>query len=135
MPARPPPPTDGELEILRVCWTLGRARTRAIHEALNVSREKRSLPPLSFNTVATVLGKLVIKGFVRRFEDEPTRHEFEALYREEEISRSLAGDVMRRLFRGSIVDLVQNAFRDKKPSREELAELQKLIDQSAGRKP
>jgi hypothetical protein len=41
---------------------------------------------------------------------------------------------MRRLFRGSIVGLAQNAFRDKKPSREELAELQKLIDESAGRK-
>jgi BlaI family transcriptional regulator, penicillinase repressor len=134
MAKRPPPPTDGELEILRAMWSIGRARTRAIHKALNKEREARELPPLAFNTVATVLGKLVNKDFVRRFEEDPTRHEFEALFREEEISRSLAGDVMRRLFGGSIVGLVQNAFRDKKPSREELAEIQKLIDESAGRK-
>jgi BlaI family transcriptional regulator, penicillinase repressor len=133
MPTRPSPPTDGELELLHALWSIGRARTRAIHAALNVDRKKRSLPPLAFNTVATVLNKLEIKGFVRRFDDQPTRHEYEAIFREEEISQALASDVVHRLFRGSLVALVQNALRDKKPSSDELAELQKLLDKSAAR--
>lgn len=134
MSSRQPPPTTGELEVMRACWKLGRARTRMIHAAVNVDRKSRGLPPLSFNTVATVLLKLTAKDFVRKIEDDPTRHEYEAIRGEEETSRSLAGDVLRRLFRGSIVDLVQNAFREKKPTADELAELQKLIDQTAGRK-
>jgi predicted transcriptional regulator len=133
MPSKPTPPTNGELEILRAMWSIGRARTLAIHKALNVDRVERSLSPLAFNTVATVLGKLHTKGFVKRHEDDPSRHEYSVIYSEDQISQAMAGDVVRRLFHGSVVEAVQSAFREKKPSREELAELQTLMDATATR--
>jgi predicted transcriptional regulator len=131
MPKKPIPPTNGELEILRAMWRIGRARTRAIHAAVNEDRKERSLPPLAFNTIATVLNKMAIKELARRFEEDPTRHEYEAIFREDEVSRSLAGDVLRRMFAGSIFGMVQSAFREKKPSRDELAQLRKLIDDAS----
>lgn len=134
MASRQPPPTEGELEVLRACWALGRAKTRKIHEQVNVARKARGLPPLSFNTVATVLLKCVAKDFVLKIEEDPTRHEYEAIWTEEQTARSHASNVIRRLFRGSLVELVQNAFRDKKPSSDELSQLQKLIDQAGSRK-
>jgi predicted transcriptional regulator len=128
-----PIPTDGELEILRAMWRIGRARTLAINVAVNEDRKARSLPALAFNTTATVLGKLDIKGLVHRIADEPTRHEFETIVSEEDVGRAIAGDVVRRLFNGSIVSLVQSAIRDKKPSPKELAGLRTLIDGAAGK--
>jgi predicted transcriptional regulator len=132
MAKKPIPPTNGELEILRAMWRIGRKRTRSIHAAVNEDRKALSLPPLAFNTIATVLNKMVIKELARRFEEDATRHEYEAIFAEDDISRSVAGDVLRRFFRGSIFGFVQGAFREKKPSKDEIAKLQKLIDQSRG---
>jgi BlaI family transcriptional regulator, penicillinase repressor len=127
MAKQTPIPTDGELEILRAMWRIGQARTSAIHTALNVDRKARSLPPLAFNTTATVLGKLDNKGLVRRFTREPTRHEFLAIFGEDEVGRAMARDVIDRLFRGSLLSLVHFAVGAVKPSAQEIRELQRLI--------
>lgn len=114
-------PTPAELEILQIFWRLGRARVATVHEAIQQRR------PLSINTVSTMVGVLVDKGFLRKVRDDRPQ-EFEAAIEESQLQRSYVADVRERLFSGSLRQLINHAFRGREPSKEELAELQRLID-------
>jgi BlaI family transcriptional regulator, penicillinase repressor len=53
-------PTERELEIMQVLWSLGPARLGEVQEALN----RQGSDPVAPSTVATQLNLLVHKGYV-----------------------------------------------------------------------
>src|ERR1035438_4111342 len=67
MPAKPndlPRPTDAELEILTVLWSLGPSTVRGVHET--TMRRK----PAQYTTVLKTLQIMAEKGLVRRDEKQ-----------------------------------------------------------------
>ena len=65
--------------------------------------------------------------------DESNRtHIYRPKLSEEKTLRQLVQDLMHRAFGGSAQKLVMQALATKKASREELDEIQKLIDQMKG---
>ena len=122
MPAEPPRPTDAELEILTVLWSLGPSPVREVHEVL--SRRK----PTQYSTVLKFLQIMAEKGLVRRDETERA-HVYEPARPREWTQRQLAGDLLHRAFNGSAKSLLLGALSARKASREELAELRKLLDE------
>jgi BlaI family penicillinase repressor len=122
MPENPPRPTDAELEILTVLWSLGPSTVREIHDA--ISRRK----PAQYSTVLKFMQIMADKGLVRRNEKQRA-HIYEPARPREWTQRQLAGDLLQRGFNGSARSLMLGALSARKASKAELAELRRLLDE------
>src|SRR5271169_3926749 len=124
-PSDPLRPTDAELEILTVLWSRGASTVRDVHEAI-VKRK-----PTQYTTVLKMLQIMAEKGLVRR--DEKQRaHIYHASRPREWTQRQLAGDLIQRAFNGSAKSLILGALSARKASRQELAEIRKILDEYEG---
>ena len=113
-------PTGGELEILRVLWARGPSTVRDVHAALGGRT--------GYTTVLKLMQIMAEKGHVRRDESART-HVYAAVVGEEQTQRHLVGDLMERAFGGSAKKLMVAALSGRKASRQELAEIRRLIDE------
>lgn len=116
-----PRPTDAELAILRVLWTLGPSTVREVQDELVKVR------PTGYTTVLKLLQIMGEKGLVRRDETERA-HRYEARAAKDETQRRLVVDLLERAFGGSAQQLVMRALSERRASAEELAEIRKLLD-------
>ena len=121
-----PRPTDAELAILRVLWERGPSTVRDVTEAVHEDRGT------GYTTALKLLQIMTEKGLVRR-EDSQRTHIFEAVLPAEETQRQLVGDLLERAFGGSAEKLVVQALSAKRASREELAQIRKLLDELEGK--
>ncbi len=125
MASRQPKPTAAELEILRVLWECGPSPVREVQRTLN------KIKPTGYTTVLKFLQIMTDKGLVTR--DEKQRPQiYHSRYRREHTQRQLLHDLVQRAFGGSVKALVLQALAGRKSSREELEEIEKLLDRVEG---
>src|SRR5580693_1338976 len=122
MTEHPPRPTDAELEILTILWSRGPSTVRDVHEIIC----KRK--PTQYTTVLKMLQIMSEKGLVRR-DDKQRAHIYDAARPREWTQRQLAGDLLQRAFAGSAHTLMMGALSARKASKQELADLRKLLDE------
>jgi len=122
-----PRPTDAELAILRVLWERGPSTVRQVFEVLSAERE------LGYTTVLKMLQIMHEKGLVQRDITDRT-HVFSASESQVQTQRHLLDDLLDKAFGGSSLSLVMQALATRRASREELAEIRKLLDQAEGGK-
>lgn len=120
MNSKLPRPTDAELEILTVLWSLGPATVRQVYEVISRRRTAQ------YTTVLKFMQIMAEKGLVRRDEGQRA-HVYAAAKPREWTQRQLAGDLLERAFSGSAKALLVGALSASTASREELAEMQKLL--------
>jgi predicted transcriptional regulator len=114
-------PTDAELDILRVLWEYGACTVRKVHELLP------GHPPRGYTTVLKLMQIMSEKHLVRR--DEAQRaHVYEATISPEQVQGSMLKHILERAFGNSTSKLVQRALASNPTSREELAEIRRLLD-------
>lgn len=118
----PTPPTERELEILKILWDRGRASVREVYE--DMSRTA----PIVQNTVQAFLRTMEDKGLVRHRTQGRT-FIYQPVPRREETEKRLVSGVLQRVFDGAIDQLVQSALSLRKPTPDELAKLEELIRQ------
>ncbi len=118
-------PTDAEVDILAVLWKRGPSTVREVHEALG----KDSI----YNTTLKQMVIMSEKGLVKRSERFRS-HVYEASSPQEQIQRQIAGDVMMRAFGGSAKSLVMNALAARPASKQDLEEIQEILDKLKKRK-
>jgi BlaI family penicillinase repressor len=117
----PPKPTDAELEILTVLWSIGPATVREVHETISRRRTAQ------YSTILKFLQIMAEKGLVNR--DETQRaHVYQVARPREWTQRQLAGDLLERAFSGSAKALLIGALSARKAPAKELAEIQRLLD-------
>jgi BlaI family penicillinase repressor len=117
-----PRPTDSELEILRVLWAKGPCTVREVHEELN--RRKVT----GYTTVLKFMQIMADKRLVRRNEDQRA-HVYEAALPREATQGQLVRDLLDHAFSGSAAGMVMHALAAQPATREELAEIRRLLDQ------
>jgi predicted transcriptional regulator len=117
-----PEPTDAELEILLVLWETGPATVREVYDRLSPRR------PIVYTTVLKLMQIMAEKGLVERDESQRA-HVYRARLSQEEARRRLVGDLLDRLFQGSAKQLVMQALSNRKTTREELAEIRRMLDE------
>ncbi|HEX8745658.1 MAG TPA: BlaI/MecI/CopY family transcriptional regulator [Pyrinomonadaceae bacterium] len=122
-----PRPTDAELEILNVLWRRGPSTVREVYEVLLESRE------IGYTTVLKFMQIMSEKGLVSRDQSDRT-HVYQAERAQDETQRQLLSDLLDRAFNGSPTKLVMQALSSKKASREELAEIRRMLDELEGGK-
>jgi len=114
-------PTDAELEILTVLWAQGPSTVRDVHTTISARK------PSQYTTVLKTLQIMAEKGLVIR--DEKQRaHVYEAAQPREATQRQLAGHLLTKAFNGSARNLMMGALSARKTSKQDLAELRKLLD-------
>lgn len=118
-----PRPTNAELEILTVLWSIGPATVREVYDVI---RRRRSAA--QYSTTLKFMQIMAEKGLVLR--DEKQRaHVYSAAKSREWTQRQLAGDLLQRAFSGSAKALLVGALSARKASRSELVEIRKLLDE------
>ncbi|MGA2420820.1 MAG: BlaI/MecI/CopY family transcriptional regulator [Candidatus Acidiferrum sp.] len=120
MPHATQRPTASELEILQVLWTRGPSTVREVHEVLN---EKRAI---GYTSVLKLMQIMTEKGSVRRNEAQRA-HVYEVCQPAEKTKRGLAADVLERVFAGSASELMMHALAGHRATKEEIAELRRLL--------
>ena len=121
-----PPPTDAELQLLRVLWARGPSTVREVHEAL--APESTT----AYTTSLKLMQNLHGKGLVER--DEDTRqHIYRAVVAESPTVQGLVRQLIDKTFEGSAASLAMHALGAKRTTPEELAQLKLLIGELEAR--
>ena len=123
MAPRPVRPTDSELEILTVLWSRGPSTVRDVYETLRRRRKSAQ-----YATVLKFMQIMAQKGLLKRDESDRA-HVYIPIHSRELIQRQLAGDLLQRGFGWSMRNLMIGALSARKATKEELAELRKLLDE------
>src|ERR1700733_4782520 len=116
-----PRPTEAELEILTVLWSRGPSTVREVHDT--ISQRK----PAQYSTVLKFMQIMAEKGLVRRNEKQRA-HIYEAAQPREWTQQRLAGDLLARPFGRPAKHLLMGALALRQASKQELAELRKMLD-------
>ena len=113
--------TERELEIMHQYWKLGETTIADIREALLASGTD-----LAYTTVATLVRILTDKGFLEQTTTErPFKHK--PLRSFEDVSNSLVGDMLDRVFLGSPEGLLKCLFGPEKLSSKDKAKLIEIL--------
>ena len=126
MAAKPPRPTEAELNILQVLWQGGPRSVRAIQHVLN------EVKPTGYTTVLKMLQIMTEKGLVDR--DESVRPQiYRAKSSRAQTQRQLLGDLIPRAYGGSVKALVLQALGTSRTPAKTLDAIEKLLDDAEGR--
>jgi BlaI family penicillinase repressor len=121
-------PTKAELAILRVLWAEGPLSVRDVQAILERSK------PTGYTTALKTMQIMADKGLVDR--DDTVRPQiYRARYSEDRTQKQLLGDLIQRVYGGSVKALVLHAVGTQKPSAEDLEKIKKLLDRFEGDKP
>jgi len=113
-------PGDLQLAILQVLWLQSEATAGEVHRAL----AERGLAP---TTIATMLRKMEERGLVDH-RTQGRQFVYRPLVREDEINRSMVGDLVDRLFRGDPLALIHHLVREGELDLAELESLRRAVD-------
>ena len=116
-----PTPTDLELEIMKVVWDLQSGTVREVYEVLLAERA------IAYTTVMTVMKILEDKGRLRRHR-QGRAFVYHPTAPRQRVLAGMVDDLVTRAFDGSARSLVLSLVNDRKLSREDLAEISRLIE-------
>ena len=114
-------PTESELEILQVLWDKENATVREVHEILSLSKDA------GYTTTLKLMQIMHEKGLVSR-DDSSKTHIYQPAVSREKTQKHFVGKMINNLFSGSPAQLVMQALGNHKASRDELEEIQKLLN-------
>ncbi len=112
---------DLQLRIMRVLWRSGPASVAEVKGRLGGNR-------LAYTTVATMLRKMEDRGLLRHCQ-EGRMFIYRPAVSAEEVTRSMADDLVERLFEGNLADTVAHLLETREVGHQELVQLERLIQQ------
>lgn len=118
-------PTERELSILQVLWVHGPSTVRDVYKIMQDTQG------LAYNTVLTMLQVMTDKGLVTRNEARYPQH-YAAVQTQETTQDAMTRDFIDRVFGGSALQLVQRALAATPASKDELAQLEALVQAQKG---
>lgn len=122
MKLSPPRPTEAELEILQILWAHGPQTVRDINALLSDQRE------VGYTTTLKILQIMHDKGLVKR-DISARSHIYAAAVDETETRGRLLDVFLDATFGGSAANMVMHALGRKQPSREELEQIRRMLDE------
>ncbi|MGE3316201.1 MAG: BlaI/MecI/CopY family transcriptional regulator [Planctomycetaceae bacterium] len=113
--------TERELDVMHVFWTRGESTIADVRDALAAAGRD-----LAHTTVATLVRILCEKGFLAQTNEERP-FQYKPLRSHDEVSKSLVGELIERVFRGSREQLLVTLIEQKKLSADERAALEEIL--------
>lgn len=118
---------DLQLKIMKVLWGRGEAAVADVFEG--VAKES----DLAYTTISTMLRKMEARGLITHRVEGRT-FLYRAKIDAEAVSRSMADQLVDRMFEGSLAAAVNHLLETRDVSRDELTRLEELIAQRKKRK-
>jgi BlaI family transcriptional regulator, penicillinase repressor len=115
--------THLERRIMRVLWESGAGNVQKVLQGLTGE------PQLAYTTVQTTLNVLQRKGKVKR-KLVGRAYEYSATVSQESADSHALQEVLQKVFRGSVDDLLLSLVRSKKLDAQKLAKLQARLEAS-----
>lgn len=116
--------TERELEVMHVFWDRGESTVADVRDELAAAGRD-----LAYTTVATLVRILTEKGFLQQTTTErPFR--FRPVRSFDEVSGSLLGDLLQRVFGGSRERLLVRLMEEKRLTSRERAVLEQILRES-----
>ena len=113
-------PTEAELSLLNILWSLGPATVREIHQAVSATQKT------GYTTVLKILQIMHEKSLVTR--DESNRaHVYAPANSQTHTQSSLLKDLVSKAFGGSTSNLVMRAI-DESTSQEDIDDIRQLLN-------
>ncbi len=119
-------PTDAELEILHVLWDSG---PMLLGEICSAVRQNR---PAATTTVATTLGIMLNKGYVRRREG-PRGYIWTAALKRQATAKQALRKIVDYVFDGSAGQLVAHLIDTNELSDKDVEQIRKMLKEYKGR--
>jgi predicted transcriptional regulator len=114
--------TPLELQIMNVLWDCGPSNVQLVQEKLIGS------PKLAYTTVQTMLNVLHRKGRVRR-RLRGRAYDYAPLLSREKAASNAIGDMIERLFGGSVDGLLMSLVKSEQLDPKKLQELSSLVEE------
>ena len=115
-------PTEAELEILKVLWKKENATVKEVNNELNLIKQ------VGYTTTLKLMQIMTEKGLLSRISSGRS-HIYKPEIKEKETQNFMMNKLMDSLFGGSAKELVMQALGNKKPGKEDLDEIKKLIEE------
>jgi len=112
--------TRCELEVMDVVWRKRRATVQDVVDALDRS--------LAYTTVMTTLKILEEKRRVVKRVKQGRAYVYEPIVTRQEVGQSMAGELTRSLFHGSVKSLVLNLLETESMSQADIEELKNAVE-------
>src|SRR4051794_4734859 len=132
------PPTDRELEALKVLWERGEATVRELADAMNTGAKQVGGDELAYTTVLSLLQVMEQKGLVghRR---EGKAYVYVPRAERQSTVRRMARAFLDKVFDGAVDEYLVHALESKRLSAGELDQLEAMLaaarERAAKRKP
>lgn len=114
---------DAELEVLKTLWDGGPATVRDVLAQLHANGRR-----VAYTTVQTVLSRLEQKGIVRS-DRSGTAFRYAAAVSRERVSRTRLRTLLSQLYDGAAGQLVLQLMKNERLTADEIAQVQRLIDE------
>lgn len=105
---------------MKILWDRAEATVADVHESLGRKAD------LAYTTIATMLRKMEARGLAKHRAEGRT-FIYRAAVAEDAVARSMADDLIDRVFEGSLSEAVNHLLTTREVSGDELARLEKLI--------
>jgi BlaI family transcriptional regulator, penicillinase repressor len=113
-------PTESELEILTVLWSVGPTTVRKVHEELSSTKD------VGYTTTLKLMQIMHEKELVTRDTASKT-HIYTAAINKEKTQMQIVNKLIKNLFAGSPTEMVLQALGGNKTTAEELNKIEALI--------
>jgi len=118
--AKTPRPTRAELEILHVLWSAGPLSVREVQRTLHDSR------PTGYTSVLKTMQIMLEKGLVER-DDTRRPQVYRARYSRERTQKQFISEMLQQVYRGSLSAMVMHAAGSRKPSADDIEEIEAFL--------
>ena len=122
MPDKVPQLGKVQYRIMQVLWRSGKATAREITDELSQER------PIAHSTVQTLLRQLEGKGVVSHDPEERT-FVYRPLCDQANLTGTPLRELLQRVYRGSVVNLMSHLLKQEEVSADELSQLRAMIDE------
>lgn len=120
------PPTDRELEALKVLWDRGEATVRDLADSMNADAKSRGDDELAYTTVLSLLQVMEQKGLVTHRRVGKAYVYVPRAERQSTIRR-MARSFLERVFDGAVDEYLVHALESKRLSANELDQLESML--------
>ena len=120
------PPTDRELEALKVLWERGEATVRDLADAMNAGAKQGRDDELAYTTVLSLLQVMEQKGLVAH-RREGKAYVYVPRAERQSTIRRMASSFLEKVFDGAVDEYLVHALESKRLSFDELDQLDAML--------
>src|SRR6185436_11239725 len=120
------PPTDRELEALKVLWDRGEATVRDLADAMNAGAKQDGSDELAYTTVLSLLQVMEQKGLVAH-RREGKAYVYVPRAERQSTIRRMASSFLEKVFDGAVDEYLVHALESKRLSTDELDQLEAML--------